>query len=80
MRISRALKKSKGALKDLNLSYNSLDFNQEKYIIKEGEFLFDEYIHASYVFVQNIYDYISKSTELSHLDLSGLGFGRAYGS
>jgi hypothetical protein len=51
MKISRALRKNPGALKDLNISYNSLDFNQDKYLFNGTEFIVDDQVNASYVFI-----------------------------
>ena len=58
--IASTLCENNQTVKNLNLAYNTL--------------LFDEIHDQSEVFVEKIVEFISNSTILNHIDLSGMGY------
>ena len=74
LRISEVLKDEDAhpirTLRNLNLSYNSLHFDET--INSEEEPL------ASQQFIDNLIEYINTSTVLNHIDISGMNLGRDY--
>ena len=62
--IASTLCENNQTVKNLNLAYNTL--------------LFDEIHDQSEVFVEKIVEFISNSTILNHIDLSGMGFQKEH--
>lgn len=73
--LAQALVEHPNGLRFLNLSYNSLDFNEKK--AESYREIYKEYqpYYDSYEFLVAFEEYLLKTNSLLHLDLSGLSFG-----
>jgi hypothetical protein len=73
-KIAKSLRSQPDVLRNLNISYNSLNFNDEKYVLFYKEYLPDENVLASFKFFASFCQYLSKAKDLIHLDICGLNF------
>jgi hypothetical protein len=65
MKISSALKENLRNLRNLNLSYNSLYFDENNRELQHSE-----------DFMENFNEYLENTKMLNHLDISGMNFGK----
>ena len=74
-KLAKSLRKRPEVIRNLNISYNALNFNESKMICIGKEYHPDEFVLSSFKFFNSFCQYLSQAKDLMHLDICGLNFG-----